>query len=97
MPCHAVVLIQACRVPALCEQTRDPARWKEEWAWWSLPHRQYLLFLALLLTPANRAAVAQWTAAETTAVDEEMDWLGVEMDGAYVEVEWMGVEMDAAQ
>lgn len=35
---------------------RDPARWKEGWAWWSLPHRQYLLFLLLLLTPLLRTA-----------------------------------------
>ena len=35
---------------------RDPSRWKEGWAWWSLPHRQYLLFLMLLLTPLLRLA-----------------------------------------
>ena len=27
--------------------TRNPGRWKEGWVWWSLPHRQYLLFLML--------------------------------------------------
>ena len=38
-----------------CAQiAREPARWKESWAWWSLPHRQYLLFLMLLLTPLLR-------------------------------------------
>jgi len=34
----------------------NPARWKHGWAWWSLPHRQYLLFLMLLLTPLLRVA-----------------------------------------
>ena len=36
--------------------SRNPSRWKEGWAWWSLPHRQYLLFLLLLLTPLLRVA-----------------------------------------
>lgn len=36
--------------------SRNPSRWKEGWAWWSLPHRQYLLFLMLLLTPLLRVA-----------------------------------------
>ena len=36
--------------------SRNPSRWKEGWAWWSLPHRQYLLFLMLLLMPLLRLA-----------------------------------------
>ena len=36
--------------------SRNPQRWREGWVWWSLPHRQYLLFLMLLLTPLLRVA-----------------------------------------
>ena len=35
---------------------RDPMRWKPGWAWWSMPHRQYILFLMLLLAPLLRVA-----------------------------------------
>ena len=36
--------------------SRNPSRWKDGWAWWSLPHRQYVLFLMLLLMPLLRLA-----------------------------------------
>lgn len=53
--CLPLVSLLVCYDPVVCMLGKS-ARWRPAWAAWSLPHRQYLLFLALLMAPTMRVS-----------------------------------------